>query len=618
MSLRAIRSSLLIGLLTFVAAIAGAQGMIQPIKFTATPEVTKAAPNQDVLISLKATIDKTWHLYSSKKIEDGPVPTTITIADGPVQLSGEIQNPTPEVKMDPNFGKEVEFFADSAEYKVPVRVKEDAKGEITGVIKVRFQACDDRRCLPPKTVEVPFKLTIEGAPIANATPLPAAGTTGPVKVQTDAKNQGLLAFLGIAVSAGLLALLTPCVFPMIPITVSVFSKQKKEAGWKAGIGQALAFCAGIIGTFTVVGIIVALIFGASGVQKLATSPIVNLGLAALFFVLALNLFGVFEIGLPSSWANKINPRGKSGIAAPILMGLVFTLTSFTCTMPFVGTLLVSASQGDLLYPIVGMLAFSTTFAFPFFLLALFPQAASRLPKSGGWLATVKAFLGFIELAAAVKFVSNVDLVWQLNLMSRPVFLAVWACIFMVAGLFLLGALNLPKLESGGRPGPGRLVFGLATVACAVWFLGAINGRAIGELEAFLPPDNDTKWATDYEKALVLAKETGKPLLIDFTGVTCTNCRWMEKNMFPRKSVEGAFENFILVKLLTDRELPGDVANQALQQKLTGSVTLPIYAVVSPEGKPLKIYEGAERDESKFVGFLESGVAAFKGNSVAAN
>ncbi|MFZ4508297.1 MAG: protein-disulfide reductase DsbD family protein [Fimbriimonas sp.] len=611
---------LLVLWLSLVAVLATAQPL-QPIKFSGSLEPGKVAPNQDATVILRATIEPKWHLYSLKTVPDGPQPTTISIPAGqPFVLAGEVEQQEPEVKLDPNFGKEVELYSDTAEFRVPVRISKDAKGLTKAIVKVRFQGCDDRRCLPPKTIEVPIEFTVEGAAVVNNKALPTAGTADPVRANSGSQKSGILAFIGLAISAGFLALLTPCVFPMIPITVSVFSKQKKEAGWKAGIGQALAFCAGIIGTFTVVGIVLAVAFGASGVQRLATSPWVNMVLALVFVVLALSLFGAFEIGLPPSWAAKLNSkRGAAGFAGPILMGLVFSLTSFTCTMPFVGTLLVSAASGNILDPIIGMLAFSTTFALPFFLLALFPQALSRMPKSGGWLATVKAFLGFIELAAAVKFLSNVDLVWQLNMISRPTFLAIWAAIIAVAGFYLIGALRLPHDHDTSKPGPIRWGFGLASIACSIWFLSAIDGKAIGELDAFLPPDKaDSRWLSSYDKALAQAKETGKPVLIDFTGVSCTNCRLMEKNVFVKPIVDTKFNEFILAKLYTDRDTPEDAANQKLQEKLAGTVTLPLYVVVSPDGTPLKIFEGAERNEVKYVEFLQSGIDAMRAKAVATN
>ncbi|HEY0867127.1 MAG TPA: cytochrome c biogenesis protein CcdA, partial [Fimbriimonas sp.] len=529
----------------------------------------------------------------------------------------------------PNFGKEVEMYSDSAWFRLPVKVSKDAKGEQKASITVRFMSCDDRMCLPPRNVDVPVMFTVAGAPVADAPP-PAGTTasdpeatveTGSATEQINkAKQQGLLAFIWLSISFGFLALLTPCVFPMIPITVSFFTKQRESGSGGSAIGQALAYSLGIILTFTALGLVVASIFKAAGVNALASNPWLNLALAALFIALALNLFGVFEVRLPYGLANKVSPQGKGKFVAPLMMAFAFTITSFTCTMPLVGTLLVGASQGEFFYAIVGMISFSTAFATPFFLLALFPQAIGKLPKSGAWMVVVKAFLGFLEIAAAVKFLSNVDLTWQLGWLTRPVFLAVWALVMLVAGLYMMGWLRLPTIDDG-RIGWIRRAVGLASIATGLWFLGSINGRPLGELDAFLPPTpypgqealasaDEAKWLDSYDEALALAKAEGRPIFIDFTGVTCTNCRWMEKNMFPREDVVQRFDRYILVKLYTDRPTESDRKNQELQQKLTQSVALPTYVALSPEGKPVKILEGSTRQPEDFVQFLDAGLKQF--------
>jgi thiol:disulfide interchange protein DsbD len=434
---------------------------------------------------------------------------------------------------------------------------------------------------------------------------------------SKAKESGLLAFVWLSFIAGLFALLTPCVFPMIPITVSFFSKTV-EGERKTNYGGAGAYCLGIIGTFTALGLIVTLIFGASGIQQLATNPWVNLALVVVFVALALSLFGLFEIAVPSSVLTRLSKVSKAaGFVGPLLMGLTFTLTSFTCTVPIVGTLLAGAASGEsMLYPVLGMLAFSAAFALPFFFLALFPQAITKLPRSGAWLSTVKIFMGFIEIAAAVKFLSNVDLVWQLAWLTKPVFLAIWATIAFVAGLHLMGWLKLPK-ESESKPGVLRRGFGLATLAGAVFCLGAIEGVNLGELEAFLPPDpypgrhstaakGSVAWKDNFDAGLQVSKTEDKPMFINFTGVTCTNCRWMEKNMFTRADVAAEINRYVPVELYTDRSTKGDLDNRALQKELTKVVTLPVYVLVSPEGKPLRIFQGSTRDVDQFLAFLKGG------------
>jgi thiol:disulfide interchange protein DsbD len=548
-----------------------------------------AKPGDKVTITLKAQIDKGWHLYSLHPGE-GPTPTSIE-AVPPLKFDGKPEQAEPEKKLDPNFGVVVEFYADQTEFKVPVILGPDPKKD---KVSVTFQVCDDHSCQRPKTVEVP--LTGEEAKV-----VVQKGDT------EDARSKGLLSFIGFAFLSGLIALLTPCVFPMVPITVSFFSKRRENAGAKTGMLHAGAYCFGIIGAYTAFGILVTVLFGASGIQNFAANPWVNLVLAVIFVLLALNLFGLLEVSLPSKLTNAFSPHSRTGLLAPFLMGLTFTLTSFTCTGPFVGTVLVSAANGDLVYPLIGMLAFSTAFALPFFLLALFPQYLARLPKSGSWLEVVKAFMGFLEVAAAVKFISNADLVWGTGLLSRSTFLIVWGVIFGAAVLFLLRVIRLPKIEVPEKVGRGRLVTVVLTSALAFAMFFGATGRSLGDIEAFLPPGAADGWIEDYQKATQIARRDKKPMLIDFTGVTCTNCRWMERNMFPRPEVAAELKNYVLTKLYTDR--PVDRANQELMLKLTNKVTMPIYVVMSPEGQVQRIFEGSTPEVAKYVSFLKQGPAA---------
>jgi thiol:disulfide interchange protein DsbD len=576
----------------FVSLCSAALGQTH-VKWSASRAGGTAA---EPVYDLHAKIDKGWHLYSIVPVKgEGPVPTTITV-DPPLRLSGPVTESKPITKLDPNFNLVVQFFQDSADFKVPV------KGD-AGSLKVRFQLCNDSTCIPPSTETVPTSGAASSSSAASASP-PSGTDAYTASVQT-ARSDGLLAFLGLSFVAGLLSLLTPCVFPMIPITVSFFAKRRSSDSGGV-LGQAAAYCLGIIGSFAGFGMLVSVFFGASGIQKFATNPWVNLVLAAIFIVLALALLGIYTINLPAGLVNRFSgAQGKGGLIAAALMGLTFTLTSFTCTVPFVGTILAGASQGDYVYPLLGMIAYGTAFASPFFLLALFPQYLSKLPKSGSWLETVKAFMGFVEVAAAIKFLSNADLVLRTGLLPRPRFLGVWASIAVAAGLFLLSAYRLPGMERPAKLGPWRIGFGAASVALAVWFVTALGGRSLGELEAFMPP-SESGWLHDYTRALQTARLTNRPILINFTGVTCTNCRWMEKNMFPRSEVASQLGRYITVELYTDRETSDDAANKVLQQKLTGVVTLPEYVALTPEGQKVLVFQGSTRDTGKFVSFLRSG------------
>ncbi|RYD44788.1 MAG: hypothetical protein EOP83_31150, partial [Verrucomicrobiaceae bacterium] len=323
-----------------------------PAKWSGSIEPANPRPGARAELVLKATIEKGWHLYSQTNIPDGPFPTEIKSEKG--EVVAEVGKPTqadPHKELDKNFGKEVEFYADSAEFRIPIRISKTAKGASTASATVKYQTCDDRQCMPPLEKKIEVKFTVDGAPVDDKTPLdqpvaPTAGTSEP-PVPTSglekAKSEGLFSYLLFAVVAGFGALLTPCVFPMIPITVSFFSKKKEGEN---SVKKATAYCIGIVGTFTALGVIVSAVFGAAGLTTFANNPILNLVLAVVFILLAFSLFGFFEIGIPSSILSRIDGGSKTGLLGPILMGLTFSLTSFTCTLPFVGTVLVSASQGD--------------------------------------------------------------------------------------------------------------------------------------------------------------------------------------------------------------------------------------------------------------------------------
>lgn len=573
-------SRLLILLMALLCLVASATAQLGAERAKWKSEV------RDGRLVLVGTMDPGWHIYSVVKVEDGPYPTTIVAADSAIQVT-ETKDLNALTKFDKGFNKEVGLFERTAEIEVGVAPTGGAL-PATAKLNVTYQACDVGGCLPPKRVEVPVDLT--GVTASDPPAVPATAATVTPTPPADPASSGLVPFFWVSFLAGFAALATPCVFPMIPITVSVFSKQGKAKG----IGKAVAFSLGIIGTFTLLGVLTSAIAGATGLQYLANNPWVNLFLAGLFIFFAFNLFGMYEISLPSGLVNKVNPEGKSGFIAPVLMGFVFSLTSFTCTVPVVGTLLVTAAQGNYLTATVGMLGFSTAFALPFFLLAIFPQYLASLPKSGGWLAETKAYLGFLELAAAVKFLSNVDLAWNLAILTRPVFVASWVAILTLATLFVIGAIRIPHVETG-RLTPVRGFFGAASLVLTLWVASALNGNTLGLLGSMFPPDpypgvvtaqssRESKWVSTYDAAVARAKEENKPLFIDFTGVFCTNCRYMESNVFPDPSVEKEFENFVLAKLYTDRpDNPDDQKHERIKLDLTKNAANPVYVILRPDG-----------------------------------
>jgi thiol:disulfide interchange protein len=397
-------------------------------------------------------------------------------------------------------------------------------------------------------------------------------------------------FLWLAASAGALSLLTPCVFPMVPITVSYFT-----ARGETGVRSAALFGGSIIVTFAALGLVLAGLVGATGAAAFAANPWVNLGLAAVFVAFALNLFGLWNVTVPSSVLTALDRRvgSATGLAGPVLLGLLFTLTSFTCTAPFVGTVLVSAAAGHWALPVVGMVVYATVFAAPFFVLALVPQWVSRLPRAGSWLATVKILMGLVELAAAFKFLSNVDLVWHWGIVTRSVVLLAWTALALAAVVVL-------------RFRPVALV----PAALAVWLgLGLTQRVGLGDLEAFLPPaapmGAQVVWrVNDLQGALAAAKRDGKPVFIDFSGYTCTNCRWMEANVFARPDVQRAFAHYELARLFTDGDGAVYERQQAYQEAHYNTVALPLYAVVAPDGHTIRTLAGLTRDPSAFLAFLQ--------------
>jgi thiol:disulfide interchange protein DsbD len=414
-------------------------------------------------------------------------------------------------------------------------------------------------------------------------------------------------FLWLAASAGALSLLTPCVFPMIPITVSYFTVHASD-GRGAAVRAASVFALGIIAMFTALGLVLAVLVGATGAAAFAANPWVNLGLAALFVAFALDLVGVIRVGVPSGVLTAVDGQlrrvdarstpARPGLAGPVLMGVAFTLTSFTCTAPFVGTVLVSAAAGHWQQPAIGMLAYATVFALPFFVLALVPQWVARLPRSGEWMVSVKVLMGLLEMAAALKFLSNADLVWHWGIVTRDVVLACWVMLAGAAVVYLV-------IRGAGRPAVWAAV---APALLGAWLATGLAGRPLGELEAFLPPAAvDLSWhLNDLPAVLADARRDGMPVFVDFTGYTCTNCRWMEANMFSRPDVRRALAQYKLARLFTDGDGPVYERQQAMQESTYHTVALPLYALLDPDGRTIATYGGLTRDPAVFLAFLRQG------------
>lgn len=644
------------GLAQLTPGLPGGHAATPKATWTARLLPADARAGEGAQVVVTAAIEPGWHIYAPNSPKNGPIPTSIALGKDAKALvpAGRLAGPTPEKVHDPGFDIDVTEYAGTVAIGIPVTVAAKASGAQKATVEVQYQACNASQCLPPEAVKAPLTFRVAagparadhkkpiasvpkqpGAPASKSADDAAGAAIGATTATTGAPpsapgsgatspaspaSGGLIPFLWLAVVAGLTALLTPCVFPMVPITVSFFMKKPDEKG--TSVARPLAYCLGIICTFTVVGVVAAAIFGASTIQKFANSPWTNLALAVLFIVLAANLFGAYEIVVPSWLVNRAAAgRQRGGLAGPFFMGLAFALTSFTCTVAFVGTLLVLAAQHSYFYPIVGMLVFSTVFALPFFLLALFPRWLERLPKSGGWMVTVKAFLGFLELAAALKFLSNADLVWSAAWLTRPVFLAVWAAIFVIAALYLVGWLRLGHDTEGQKVGWTRRAFGIAAAVVGLFCLAGVRGNSLGsQIDPYLPPKHypglpgsgseGVSFLPKYSWAQAIAHIENKPIFINFTGVNCTNCRQMEQYVLPRPEVTAQLANFIPVELYTDRGTPDDDRNKATQQDLAHAVTLPLYVVVTPDGKVVRSFDkGYTRDPQEFVRFLKDAEVA---------
>ncbi len=630
------------------------------VHFQILPHEQDLAPGSELVLTLRATMAPTWHLYSLTPYPDdvlaAPQPTTIQLKEHPfVEPGAEVRQPPPKLDHDENFGIETEYFDGIVDFEVPIRVVPAAPaGEHEVVLKVRFMACNDRLCLPPQNVEISTVLVVSGTPATlssqlsralsqaateETTGLPPAATSGktqsssPSRVQPPPADPSgapttTLAYILFAMAGGGLALLTPCVFPMIPITVSYFTK--REVSRRQALYDAGLYSLGIILTFTVLGFALTRLFGAGGINRVASSPTVNIAIAALFVVFALSLFGAIELRLPSSWLTAVDKTSSAagGATGILLMALAFSLTSFTCTVPFVGTVMVAATRGDWLWALLGVSAFATVFAAPFFFLALFPSLLKSLPTAGSWMNSLKVTMGFLELAAAMKFISNVDLVFQWELITRPVFITVWLAVALVLTLYLLGHFSFPHEEPTQRIGAGRVLSAVFFLSVSFYLLRGLFGASLGELDAFLPPrdygvdawapgnmisvsgsgeSEREHWLTDYQEALRQARETGKPIFVDFTGYTCTNCRWMEANIFVRPRVRELFQKYVLLRLYTDGGKPEHEANLQMEQDRFQTIALPLYALLTPADEIIATFPGLTRNEDAFVAFLEKGL-----------
>jgi len=611
----------------FIALLIGmVYGQFQnPVTVFAEAE-NSIRPGEVVYIQVEANMDDEWHIYALENAGEGPVASRIKVDGDIVENQGLIEHRDPTEKYDEGFGVNTRFFNGTTVFRVPVQIKEDAPiGKTNLSVYMLYQVCNKSLCYPPLEININVPLLVDDGPVrkeySEFISARSVGSSSEINLD-DAIAAGFWSFVLLSISMGFLALLTPCVFPMIPITVSFFTHQGELENQKP-LNQALVYTLGIVSTFSILGMILAITLGAAGANQLAANPWINLFIGSLFVYFALSLFGAYEIQLPQSLRQlSLAQEKRGGYIGTLFMAVTFTLTSFTCTVQFVGLLLVAASQGQWFWPLLGMIVFSTAFATPFFFLALFPQYLAKMPKSGGWLNSVKVVMGFLELAAAFKFFSNSDLVWGWGVFTFNSVLAIWTMIMFFTGLYLLGKIQLPhdsKLESLGVT---RMILSLFFLTFSLYMGTGLFGRPIhGMIYSYLPPslekkfsaldkDNNAEeliWYSDLEQAFTEAKLIEKPIFIDFTGYTCTNCRWMETNIFTLQDVEDRFNELILVHLYTDG---GENHKEYLQYEIErfGTAALPYYVILSPQDEVLATFPGLTRDVNEFLDFLDKGLA----------
>lgn len=606
---------------------------LDPVAWTLEPASSETAPGGAIRARVTAKLDAGWHIYSLTTPQGGPTPTTIKLAPDSTLTGLKLYQLAPVTKFDPTFKVNTEIFEKEVTFLADATVPENASaGSAEQALLVRYQACTEKECLPRKiTLSLPYKVNSKGAAAALSVPSgyteargqsPASASAGAGAAPSgDSDQQSLGAFLLVAFGFGLGAIFTPCVFPMIPITLSFFLK-RPGATRADSIKQALLFCLGIVVLFTVIGLSIAALIGPFGVVQLGSNPWVNGFIALVFLVFGLSLLGAYEFTLPSALLTKMDQASqRGGIAGTLLMGLTFALTSFACVGPFVGPLLAGSVQRGGIQPALGMITFASGLSTPFFVLALFPSFLERMPRSGGWLARVKIVLGFVVLAAMLKYISSIDQVLQWNILTRERFLAAWFVLFALAGLYLLGLLRMEGIKGDETVGVGRVLAGAAFLIFAISLVPGMFGGKLGELDSFVPLATETasfggrssrtelSWLkNDWDTAAAQARAENKQILIAFTGYACTNCHWMKANMFTRPEIAALMRKYVLIELYTDGTDAVSERNQQLQETKFRTVSIPYYAIVDADQRVIASSAGLTRDVPEFMSFLQNGAA----------
>lgn len=650
--------------------------------------VEDKSPTEKVLV-FTATVKDPWHLYGTELPKGGPTPTHLLVdkIEGAELVGGLTSTQKPIEKYDPNFEMTLRFFSGKVTFRQKIRITDPKKFAFVGAI--RYMACNDEQCLPPANWEFTIqpkelgklgdaaatKLTEETPATTEATATslgePSADSVASVDTLSVAPQdtaalassdlwapvipelkaygdkalnqaEGSLWMLLVGgFLGGLVALVTPCVWPMIPMTVSFFLKRSSDR--KKGIRDALLYGIGIIVIYVSLGLIVSAVFGSDALNNLATNAIFNVAFFILLVIFAISFFGAFELVLPASWTAKMDAKADSasGFISIFFMAFTLALVSFSCTGPIIGTLLVQAatSSSGMLAPAVGMLGFALALALPFTLFAIFPNLLQSMPKSGGWMNSVKVVLAFIELALALKFLSIADLAYGWRILDREVFLSLWIVIAILLGLYLLGKIRFPHDAPQEKTPIPALFLAIISFSFAVYMMPGLVGAPLRAISAFAPPlrtqdlnlyngEVHAKF-DDYDAGMAYARQVGKPVMIDFSGYGCVNCRKMEASVWIDPNVKHMLEeDYVLITLMVDEKAPlkepieiiengekvklrtvGDKWSYFQRMKF-GANAQPFYVLLDHQGKPLAPSYAFNEDVSAYLNFLKSGLSEF--------
>lgn len=678
-------------LLAIFTLMAQAQ-ILTPVKWKIKLDDKNGAAEKE--ITFTATADKGWHLYDMNLPEGGPISTSFTFETltGAETIGQPTASATPTTVFDEQFQMDLRWYAGSVTFTQKIKVTDAAKFKAEGAVE--FMACNDETCLPPDQVDFAFdkshvSLTQAPAstgnePVAQQTPAVSEETTvAASETQAEANNTAaattqqpspsaltdtpdlwkpvvdelkafgdttltstdtswlFIFFAGFA--GGLIALLTPCVWPMIPMTVSFFLKRTKDR--KKAIRDAITYGLSIIVIYLVMGLLITGIFGASALNDLSTNAVFNIIFFLLLVTFAVSFLGAFELVLPSSWTNKLDSKADSttGVLSIFFMSFTLVLVSFSCTGPIIGTLLVqAASMGTAVGPAIGMFGFALALSIPFSLFAIFPNMLQSMPKSGGWLNSVKVVLGFLELALALKFLSVADLAYGWRLLDREVFIVLWIIIFTLLGCYLLGKIKFSHDSDLKYVSVPRLFMSIISFAFAIYMVPGLWGAPLKAISAFAPPlytqdfnlyKNEVHAAfDDYEAGMAYAKKVSKPVMIDFSGFGCVNCRKMEASVWTDPTVKQTLENdYVLITLIVDDKTklaePIEIQENGKTRKLKtigdkwsylqrskfGANAQPFYILLNHDGEPLGPSYAFNEDVSQYMKFLRNGLSRFKNN-----